>query len=225
MQLAHKPGDILSNGDAACMLLAFEIDLPIDSGRCWIQYPGYATDKTRACRKPGDEEIAKCHSLGRARTGRSIATGRSRGPTGRHVAETLAGQQSFDTSRLRAVTVAGRDAASNGDLVRLIELDLKFHTQMYEAIGNRVLFDVMKGQWAHIRRVMAVTLTVSGYRERVWDEHADIVAAIEAHDMIRAGAAAEAHTHAASLVVLKNFDQFITRDVPNPRAEMVVLPQ
>ena len=148
-----------------------------------------------------------------------------RGIVERYVAETLAGQRSFDTSALRALIVAGRDAASNGDLVRLIDLDLRFHSLLYEAMGNKVLSDVMKGQWAHIRRVMAVTLTVSEYRQRIWDEHAEIVESIDAHDATRAGAAAQAHTDAASVVVLKNIDQFTNRDVAQVDVEVLTAPQ
>ncbi len=72
---------------------------------------------------------------------------------------------------------------------------------------------------------MAIKLTVSGYRQRIWVEHADIVDAIEAHDVTRASAAAQAHTHAASVVVLKNIDTVANRDLPQVDADMLLVPR
>jgi DNA-binding GntR family transcriptional regulator len=124
----------------------------------------------------------------------------------RYVAQTLADQSSFDASAFKPLVKAGRSAILKGDLARLIELDLQFHSRLYEAIGNRILSQVMREQWAHVRRVMALTLTVAGYRKRVWDEHAGIVDAIEAHDPEGAARLAHAHVTAASALVMKNFD-------------------
>ena len=129
----------------------------------------------------------------------------------RSVAATLAQRGDFDPSPFREIIAAGREATSNGDLSRLLELDLRFHTRLYEAVGNRVLLDVMRGQWAHIRRVMAATLTPAGYRKRVWDEHAGILKAIEAHDVGKAGALAEAHISAATVFVMKNVDELMRK--------------
>ena len=70
-------------------------------------------------------------------------------------------------------------------------------------MGNQVLSSVMHSQWAHIKRVMAVTLTLPRLRERVWDEHASILDAIDAHDSTRAAAEAEAHMKAASSTLLE----------------------
>jgi DNA-binding GntR family transcriptional regulator len=86
-----------------------------------------------------------------------------RGIVERYVAQTLA-EQHFDTSAFDELNTAARHAASTRDMTRLIELDLRFHMQLYEGIGNRILLDIMREQWAHVRRLMAVTLTISGYR-------------------------------------------------------------
>ena len=130
-----------------------------------------------------------------------------RGAVESYVAAELAARTDFVAAQSRGVVVAGRKAASAGDLRRLIELDLRFHTGLYDAAGTRVLSDVMRGQWAHIRRIMAATLTITGYPRQVWDEHAAILDAIESHDAGRAGALAAAHTKAASGVLIDSLVQ------------------
>lgn len=120
----------------------------------------------------------------------------------RHVAETLATRHDFDSMPVRRVILAGRRAIASGDVSRAIELDLQFHTMLYDGLGNRVLSSFMRAQWAHIRRVMAVTLTLPRLRARVWDEHASILDAIDARDAVRAAAAAETHMRAASSALL-----------------------
>lgn len=129
----------------------------------------------------------------------------------RHVAAALARRTDFDPMFLHGVIAMGREALAQGQLAALIDLDLRFHTHLYEAFGNRMLLDVMRGQWTHIRRVMAVTLTVDGYRNRVWDEHAAILKAIEDHHSEEAGALAEGHATAALAAVMKNFDAHTLR--------------
>jgi DNA-binding GntR family transcriptional regulator len=121
----------------------------------------------------------------------------------RHVAETLARRSDFASEPIRQVLTAGRKAIASGDLNRAIELDLRFHTMLYDSVGNQVLSSFMREQWSHIRRVMAVTLTVPKMRARVWDEHASILDAIDAHDSVRAAAEAEAHMRAASATLLE----------------------
>lgn len=121
----------------------------------------------------------------------------------RHVAETLAQRTDFDSTPIRKVLASGRKAIASGDISAAIEQDLRFHTMLYDSVGNQVLSSVMHSQWAHIRRVMAVTLTVPRMRARVWDEHTSILDAIDAHDPARAAAEAEAHMQAASATLLE----------------------
>jgi DNA-binding GntR family transcriptional regulator len=137
----------------------------------------------------------------------------------RYVASTLAQRGDLDISALRELVEAGRKATSDGDLSRLIDLDLRFHSRLYDAVGNRVLVDVMRGQWAHIRRVMAVTLTFTGYRKRVWDEHAAILEAIAARDPERAGTLADNHIAAATDMVLKNLGKPESKTIPRVKSK------
>jgi DNA-binding GntR family transcriptional regulator len=133
-----------------------------------------------------------------------------RGMVERYVAFTLATREAFNVGAIRELIAAGREAATKGDLTRLIGLDLRFHSRLWEAVGNRIVVDVMRGHWAHISRVMAVTLTFTGYRTRVWDEHAAILEAIAEHDAERAGALAESHIAAASTMVMKSLEDRIS---------------
>jgi DNA-binding GntR family transcriptional regulator len=132
----------------------------------------------------------------------------------RQVARTLAERGRFDGSALHEMIAAGKQATTRGDYPRLIELDLKFHTLLYEAFGNRILLDIMRAHWVHIRRIMALTLQLAEYRRRVWDEHAAIIDAIERGDVEEAGVQAERHASAAAATVIKNLERLTTRN-PN----------
>jgi DNA-binding GntR family transcriptional regulator len=111
----------------------------------------------------------------------------------------------FDVGPLRDVIARGRTAVRQDDLPALIHLDLSFHTSLYEAAGNQVIVEVMRGQWSHIRRVMAMVLGRRVYREKVWDEHEQIVQAVRSGQVAAASAAAAQHIRAASTMLLTPF--------------------
>jgi DNA-binding GntR family transcriptional regulator len=77
---------------------------------------------------------------------------------------------------------------------------------LYEAAGNQVIVEVMRGQWSHIRRVMAMVLDRAAYREKVWDEHEAILQAIHARRVAVATAAAGRHVRDARKMLLSLFD-------------------
>ncbi|HEX7127966.1 MAG TPA: GntR family transcriptional regulator [Thermodesulfobacteriota bacterium] len=113
------------------------------------------------------------------------------------VAAKVAARRDFDPAPLRDIVGRGRAAARGGSLPRLIDLDLDFHMALYEASGNRVMTEVMRGQWSHVRRLMAMTLGGAGYRVQAWDEHAALVEAIAGRKPARARAIAVKHARAA----------------------------
>ena len=115
----------------------------------------------------------------------------------RHVAECLARRTDVEWGALEELVAAGRESASTNSPIQ-IELDLRFHTALYDALGNRILSDVMRGQWMNMRRVIAATVKIAGYSQQIWDEHTAILDAIMAHEPDRAGGLAAAHTIAAS---------------------------
>jgi DNA-binding GntR family transcriptional regulator len=134
-----------------------------------------------------------------------------RGAVERYVAETLASRSRFDAASVRDIVALGKAAAKSEDLHRLMDLDLRFHTRLYDMVGNRVLTEAMASQWTHTRRVMAATLKESGYSQTAWDEHAAIVDAIEAGDVPLAGKRAAAHMSAASARMVETFSHQLER--------------
>ncbi|MBI3049420.1 MAG: GntR family transcriptional regulator [Acidobacteria bacterium] len=130
----------------------------------------------------------------------------------RLVAKTLAERKTLDITALRKVIVAGRRATAQGDYSRLIDLDVKFHTQLYEAFGNRALLEIMHGVWTHIRRIMAMMLRLVEYRSRLWDEHDAILSAIEAGDPDRAGALAEGHINNVAAIVIRHLGSLVEQN-------------
>jgi len=119
-----------------------------------------------------------------------------------YVASTLAARSDVDPNPFRKIVTKGRAAAGMADVGRLIDLDSRFHMGLYEAVGNVVLVDVMRGQWTHICRAMAATLTISGYPRQVWAEHAAIVEAIARRQANRAARLAHAHTANARTILV-----------------------
>lgn len=130
----------------------------------------------------------------------------------------LAMRASFDPAPLWRVVAAGEKAVKSGDLARIIELDLAFHMGLYDALGNQPLRNIMAAQWWHFRRAMAATLSISGYRKRVWSEHAAILKAIAAGRSAQAQALSVAHTRAARKVLLGKLKQVLTEPDHGRRA-------
>jgi DNA-binding GntR family transcriptional regulator len=124
------------------------------------------------------------------------------------VVETLArSARFFDIRPFRALIARGRTAVRQRDFRSLVDLDMSFHTGLYEAAGNRVVVEVMRGQWSQIRRIMSMLLQQgAAYRQQIWDEHTAIVEAIHAHRVAPAINAAQRHIRAARKVLIDTFD-------------------
>ena len=137
-----------------------------------------------------------------------------RGILERSVAATLA-QKSFDSAPVRGIIAVGRQVTATGDITRTLELDLNFHTALYDAFGNRVLSDVIVGLWGHVRRVMHAAVISAFYRTEIWDEHEAIVDAIDAHDPERAAIVAGEHIASASRVALRNLEAMKKGEPPS----------
>lgn len=135
----------------------------------------------------------------------------------RYVAETLARRTDMTWTTIREIVTVGREAAARDDLSAHIDLDLRFHTGLYDLLGNRILSDVMRGQWTNMRRVITATLTISGYPRQIWDEHTAILEAMEAHDAERAGSLAAAHTAAASVRLVEGLMRDASSLLPQQR--------
>jgi DNA-binding GntR family transcriptional regulator len=115
-----------------------------------------------------------------------------------------AAKTNIDLKPLRKIVVLGHKAVRAGVVAKLIELDLRFHSQLYRVSANRVVMEVMRTQWSHIRRAMMMTLTAQEYRARAWDEHEAILEAIVARQSSRASQLAFAHARDARVFVTRN---------------------
>jgi DNA-binding GntR family transcriptional regulator len=66
---------------------------------------------------------------------------------------------------------AGNSIDAQTPLSVLIAHDVDFHRALYRLSGNPAIEEMAAPQWPHMRRSMAVVLTLSDYRSRAWCEH------------------------------------------------------
>jgi DNA-binding GntR family transcriptional regulator len=107
------------------------------------------------------------------------------------------GRSADRLARARAIVAKGRTAVAAGDKAAMADADLAFHGAVNELAGNPVIAEIARQQWCHIRRAIDVVLDDSTLHARVWDEHAAILAAIEAGDAAAAERLARAHARRA----------------------------
>jgi DNA-binding GntR family transcriptional regulator len=93
--------------------------------------------------------------------------------------------------------VAGRKAARGKNVKAMIDADIAFHTAIYRASGNPLIFETTQLHWVHLRRVMGAVLQSSGQREAIWDEHEAIAKAIASGDVKLAEELSEKHAYVA----------------------------
>jgi DNA-binding GntR family transcriptional regulator len=87
----------------------------------------------------------------------------------------------------------GRKAEAGDRIGSMIEADLKFHQAIYEASANPLIKEAANHQWQHIRRAMGAVLAHASLRETVWDEHAQILDAVNSGNAALAEELARAH--------------------------------
>ncbi|MEI2416333.1 GntR family transcriptional regulator [Orrella sp. JC864] len=87
----------------------------------------------------------------------------------------------------------GTAALAQGRMAALIQADTHLHHAIYQASGNPLITRVMAPQWRHLERVMGAVLQTHALRAGLWDEHRDIVAAINAGQAQRAAALSREH--------------------------------
>jgi DNA-binding GntR family transcriptional regulator len=91
----------------------------------------------------------------------------------------------------------GREAAAGGRVGPMIDADVEFHNQIYTASGNAHIAAAAGLHWRHIRRAMGAVLQSVGVRAIVWDEHEEILQAINRGDAARAERLARDHGESA----------------------------
>lgn len=85
-------------------------------------------------------------------------------------------------------------AGAASPLRQLIEADVAFHAMIYRLSGNGAIAETVAEQWPHFMRSMGQALTETGARQRVWSEHAGILAAILGGNPANAESTARSHT-------------------------------
>lgn len=84
---------------------------------------------------------------------------------------------SLDTAErasLESIVARGRAFGAEVALTTLVEADVAFHQALYAMSANPVLPELVAPQWPHLRRSMMTVLEAQPYRQRAWDEHAEI---------------------------------------------------
>ena len=100
----------------------------------------------------------------------------------------------------------GRAATESGELKQIIDADTDFHNAIYAASGNPLIAETASRHWIHLRRVMGAVHRWASQRSTIWDEHEQIVLAINAGDADRAVRLTEQHIHSAKAGLLRQLD-------------------
>ena len=74
--------------------------------------------------------------------------------------------------------LSGRKAAASGKISEMIKADLFFHQQIYDISENEMIRETASFHWQHIRRAMGAVLVKLDDTDRIWDEHEEILSAI-----------------------------------------------
>ena len=82
---------------------------------------------------------------------------------------------------------------------KMLNINSKFHELIYEAAGNRILYNALSTYQAYIKQTKTNTTYVDGYLEQVLAEHKAIYEAFKARDPEAGAAAVTAHMEAAKV--------------------------
>jgi DNA-binding GntR family transcriptional regulator len=107
----------------------------------------------------------------------------------------------------------GRKAARGRDVQAMVDADMAFHAAIYAASGNPLIEQSAAVHWVHLRRVMGAVLQAAPSRASVWDEHEQILDAIEAGQAEQAVALTVAHSGQAA----RSLAQHLGHSLQHPR--------
>ncbi len=91
----------------------------------------------------------------------------------------IGGMPAADITRLRRVFDTGMAHLGEATMSVEVSADVRFHQTIYAISGNAPIEATMEPLWSHIQRAMALVLEAGPERQRAWDEHRDILDAIE----------------------------------------------
>jgi DNA-binding GntR family transcriptional regulator len=97
----------------------------------------------------------------------------------------------------KAMLARGWEAVRSNDPHRQIAVDFEFHEMIYAWAGNDTIQTVMRTNWHHIRRSMAVVVRGVVSAETSWTEHSRVIEALLQGDVTRAEDEMKAHIERA----------------------------
>jgi DNA-binding GntR family transcriptional regulator len=112
-----------------------------------------------------------------------------------------------DAAGVRAILAEAAGLVESAPVSRLVDADVAFHAAIHALSGNSAIAETVAEQWPHFRRSMQLVLGNAAMRARVWQEHAAMLAAIEAGDAQRAGRLAREHTAHAGCETARRIDE------------------
>ena len=114
-------------------------------------------------------------------------------------AERITEEELEDMERL---LVEKRDAISQNNIDKLVEVDTKFHELIYQASRNERLSSIISNLREQIQRFRLTSLSFPGRMRKSLDEHKKIVEAIQSRDIQRARNSAQEHIENAEHVLI-----------------------
>ena len=107
----------------------------------------------------------------------------------------------------------GRKASRGKDVKAMIDADIAFHTAIYHASGNPLIFETTQFHWVHLRRVMGAVLQSAMQRESIWDEHEAMAQAIADGDVARAVEMSDHHATEARQNLVARLNEVLSHRV------------
>lgn len=98
-----------------------------------------------------------------------------------------------DLDKLEALRLAMEEADARDDYTQVNQLNTDWHLKLYSAADNKVLFDVILHLWKKF--LWEVNWIMPGHGARSMQQHAELMAALQARDAELAGRLMEGHIH------------------------------
>jgi DNA-binding GntR family transcriptional regulator len=101
-----------------------------------------------------------------------------------------------------ALLETGRKAVASGAVAKMIAADIRFHEFLYTLSGNELIAPALATHLTYTQRMMGEVLIRDAKPRDIWDQHADILAAVIRGDGATAEALTRSHIQqAASFMV------------------------
>lgn len=91
--------------------------------------------------------------------------------------------QPSEIEAMRDILQEAPQAIENRDLVKLMEIDLRFHNAISAASRNKILSEILNGLHERQARFWFLSLSAKEQMTRVYEEHLEIVEAIASRDV------------------------------------------